>query len=102
MAREVVVEERDQFLVGRRDTVGDERGRHDLPPRLVRHAEHRRGADAVARFQHALDFGGIHVLAAADDQVGTARAHVQATVRVEHADVTGVEPRVGGEWSAPR
>src|SRR6202042_3291656 len=58
------------------------------------HAEGRRFQHLRMLQQHALDFGTIDILAAADDHVGLAPDDVQKPLAIDAADVAAVQPAV--------
>ena len=70
------------------------RDRNPLPQPLVRDADDRARVDVGQLVQHALDLGGIHIAAAADDQQALAVADVQEAVVVDEPEVAGVQHSV--------
>ena len=63
--------------------VGDDDRRLDaLTERVVGDPEHARGLDAWHALERRLDLGGVDVLAAAHDEVGAPREHVEAALGV--------------------
>ena len=82
----------------RRGGVGghDERDHH-LAAVLVGDAEHGDVGDRGVRVEHVLDLLGRHVLALADDDVLDPAGDEDRAVRVEAAEVAGVQEAVGGE-----
>ena len=83
-----------QQLVGRhgRIRVGDHVGHRYLAVYLVRCADHGRFQDCVVPGQDRLDLLGVDVLAAPDDHVLDPVDDRQVAIRVQHADVAGVQP----------
>ena len=76
---------------------GNHHGHADLAKVRVRHADHRAFGHAGQLVDIALDLGRIDVVAAADDQVLAAPDDGDVAVRVDFADVAGLEIAVGGE-----
>ena len=72
-----------------------DRDHNPFPQPLVRHADDRARVDVGELVQHALDLGGIHIAAAADDQQALAVADVQDAVVVDEPEVAGVQHSVG-------
>ena len=74
--------------------VGDDEGRRQLAPAIVRHAHHNCLGDGGVVAQHRLDLGGIDVLPAGDDEIlGTPLDGVKA-FGVHGDEVSRVEPSV--------
>src|SRR5690606_37440576 len=66
----------------------------------VRHADDGRFDDARERVERQLDFLGIDVVAAAEDQILGTSDDGEVAVRIQLTDVAGAEPAVGGEFLA--
>ena len=71
--------------------------RHRFAVARVGHPDDRGFGDGGVLVERGLDLGGVHVLAAADDDVLQAVDDVQVSVLVEPAHVAGSEPAVVGQ-----
>src|SRR5439155_14709203 len=69
-------------------------GLDGLAPAFVGNADDRHVRHLRVASQHALELGGVDVLAAGDDHVLDPVADVEEAVRVDVAGVTGVEPAI--------
>src|SRR6266851_8946496 len=93
VAGELSVAEADDVLRRRAlARVQDNAGTRRFSPLLVGHAHHRHLEDLGMQHQHALDLGGIDVLAAADDHVVLAIDQMQEALLVEVAHVAAGLP----------
>src|SRR3546814_3313128 len=70
---------------------------HRLAPPLVGHADDRRLANGRVPRDDALDFGGVDILAAADDHVLDPVADEEIALGVEIAGVARQEEAIRGE-----
>ena len=74
---------------------GHHPGGHTLAPLGIVDTGHGHLGHIGVAGQYGLDRIGPHVLAAGDDHVATPALHLQATLRVDGADVVGVQPALG-------
>src|SRR4051812_42912063 len=81
-----------QFVQFARRHLADHVGNDDLAPFGMRTSYHRGFAHAPVLEQHLLHFARIDVGAARDDHVLGTVLEREVTVRVEYADVAGVQP----------
>jgi hypothetical protein len=75
--------------------IGGHHRRDDLAEHVVRQPDHAGGADPVDRGEDRFDLGGIDVLAAGHDEVGSAAGHHKLAIGVEVPPVLGAEPGIG-------
>src|SRR5690242_9330410 len=72
----------------------DNEGYGHLVPARIRPADHATVDDIRMFDQHALDLGGVDVLAAGDDQIILALQHPEIAVVIAPGDVPGMVPAV--------
>lgn len=86
----------DELFLRRRNAGGpDDVRASELTSHGVWYGSGRNHGDAGVRREHALDLGGVHVVAAGDDHVFAAINHKDVTGLGHGRDVAGVQPAIG-------